>query len=537
MADATLNKLIHIAGEGATKELRYAALKMLAAVGTRDAKLVKTLLAVLDDPDKDLRAASIETLGALGADEALKRLEEFVRAGGTELESAVRAASQFGARGAKAMGKIMDDVSPTIRARVAGVLAKSNTSNALLVTAQGLLDADPRIVDGTARSLAMEIPGFSGPQRTALAKCLIEALGDKKISAKSEAGMLRVLTGLHEAKAEDIYWSRILPPKSAEVRAAALHGLCNAVPTTDKRLQALLTCASEREFQIVASALMILKKLPINAKTSKHWVQLLEAPDVATRRLAVERLQGVESAEVARAMVVQLRHPDRNLRDEALKALRAYPAGRDALLDEMLTSGDADRAWSLARAIGEVEKELTAAQRAKVFAEACKLHDKDDKRAAALLFFLREADHAWLRDQLEAHGLELRKKKKYAEAVGYYRILAQDPACSEKTRFELAATGLKLSTHDLELDNRSNDPALHQFTRLLQNASFDLIGHITKAKWIDVEGLFYVGFHFAEQTHRAQEFGKQVLETVVERSPKTEVGKQAKRKLKSAGLV
>ena len=117
MADATMTKLIHIAAEGATKEMRQAALRMLASVGTREPKLVKTLLAVLDDPDKDLRAAAIDALGAIGADEALKRFEEFVRAGGTELESAVRAASQFGGRGAKAMGKVMEDVSPAIRSR------------------------------------------------------------------------------------------------------------------------------------------------------------------------------------------------------------------------------------------------------------------------------------------------------------------------------------------------------------------------------------------------------------------------------------
>ncbi len=537
MADATLNKLIKLAAEGETKDKRHAALKMLASVGARETKLVNTLLAVLDDADKDLRAAAIEALGAIGADEALKRLEDFVRAGGTELESAVRAASQFGARGAKAMGKIMDDVSPAIRSRVAAVLAKSNTSNALLVTAHGLLDAEPKIVDATARSLAMEIPSFSAPQRSALAKFLIDALGDKKITPKSEAAILRVLTGLHEAKAEEIFWSRIVPARSAEVRAAALHGLSDAVPTTDKRLQLLMTCAAERDFQLVAGALMILKKLPINPRASKHWVQLLEAPDVATRRFAVEKLHGVENAEVARAMAEQLRHNDRNLRDEALKSLLGYPAGRTALLDETLAAADADRAWSLARAIGAVGREFSTAQKSKVFAAACKLHDKEDKRAPALFFLLREADHAWLRDQLEAQALELRKKKKYAEAVSYFRILAQDPACSEETRFELGAATLKLSAHDLEIDNRNNDPSLHQFTRLLQNAAFDLLGHVTKAKWLSDEDLLYVGFHFAEQTHRAQEFGKQVLELVVKRSPKSELGKQAKRKLKSAGLV
>jgi len=76
-----------------------------------------------------------------------------------------------------------------------------------------------------------------------------------------------------------------------------------------------------------------------------------------------------------------------------------------------------------------------------------------------------------------------------------------------------------------------------QFTRLLQNAALDVAGKLAKAKWLDAEDLFYVGFHFGEQTHRARDFGKQVLEMVVKRSPKSEVAKQAKRKLKSEGLV
>ncbi len=78
---------------------------------------------------------------------------------------------------------------------------------------------------------------------------------------------------------------------------------------------------------------------------------------------------------------------------------------------------------------------------------------------------------------------------------------------------------------------------MHQFTRLLQDAAFDVAGHLAKAKWLDADDLFYVGFHFAEQTHRARNFGGQVLEMVVERSPKSEVAKQAKRKLKSEALT
>ena len=537
MADATLSKLVHLVSDGDSTEIRRSALKVLGSVGTKDGKLVKTLLETLNDPEEPLRIAAIEALGELQIDDALKPLEEFVRKGGIELESAVHAASLLGAKGANRMGKIMHEVSPHLRSRIAAVLAKSNTGNALVVTASGLLDEDPKVIEATARSLASEIPAYTTPQRHALAKFLIESLGAKKIAAKSEAALVRVLSPLHEAKAEDIFWSRILPPHSPEVRAAALQALGNAEPKTEKRLQALLTCAAERDFQIVAGALMMLKKIPVGGKNAKHWLKLLEAPDVATRRFAVEKLHGVENAEVARALTDQMRHPDRTLREAAMSSLLSFAAGRAAVLEEMLACDEIDRAWSLARALAPAAKDLPTAQRTKAFTQAAKHHDAEDRRAAPLFFFLREIDHDWTRDRIEAKAQELRKKKKYAPAISYYRLLAQDPACSEETRFELAATGLKESQHSLAPEHRNNDPPLNQFARLLQNPAFDLIDHVAKAKWLDAEDLFYLGFHFAEQTHRPQEFGKQVLEIVVKRSPKTDVGKQAKRKLKSEALT
>ncbi len=536
MPDATLAKLMHLASDGDSTEMRRAALKVLGSVGDGKA-LVRLLIDTLKDSEEPLRIAAIEAIGQIAAEDALPHLEELVRKGGPELESAVHTASLLGARGARLMGKIMHEVSPSLKSRMAAMLAKSNTGNALVVTAQGLLDADPKVIDATARSLAMEVPAYTTQQRHALAKFLGDSLGAKKIAPKSEAAMLRVLAALHEAKAAEVFWSRILPPHAHEVRAAALQALGDAEPATEKRLQALLTCAAESDFQIVAAALMMLKKVPATAKNARYWIKLLEAPDVATQRFAVDKLHGVENAEVAGAMLAQLRHPDRTLRDEALKSLRGYAAGRTTLLDEMLDAAEVDRAWFLARAIAPSAKEFTNPQRAKVLAQAMKHHDAEDRRAAPLLFLLREMDHAWLRDQLEAKAQDLRKKKKYAAAIGYYRLLAQDPACSEETRFELAATGLKESARDLALESRTSDPPLHQFARLLQNAAFDLLGHVSKAKWLDAADLFYVGFHFAEQTHRAQEFGKAVLELVVKRSAKSEVGKQAKRKLKSEALT
>jgi HEAT repeat protein len=542
MADTTLSKLVDLFTAAPTTELKVAALKVAGSVGSaKEKSLVKGLLAALDDGEPALRTAAVEAVGQLKVDEALPKLEAFVRSGGPELEAAVHSASQLGARGIRQMSKIMDDATPSQRSRIADVLARSGTGNALIVTAHALLDPDAKVVDAAARSLATQVPSFDRPQRHALAKFLTDALKPargKRLEPRSEAALIRILGIVHEGKADELFWSRISPPAQPEVRVAALHALgAHTEPGSAVRLQKLLACAAEKDFPIVAGALMILKNVPASAKSAKQWTPMLEAPDVATRRFALERLRGVESAEVARGFLAQLHHPDRSLRDEALAALRGFAAGRQALLEHLLESASPDDAWSTARALAPAAKELTDKQRQQLFKQAAAYHEDEDRRATAAWFLLRESNSGWTRDQVEEKAAALRKKKNYAPALSFYRLLAHDPACSEETRFELAATGLKQSEKDLAHEARATDPPLLQFTRLLQNAALDVAGMLAKSKWLDAEDLFYVGFHFAEQTHRAREFGKQVLEMVVKRSPKSEVARQAKRKLKSEGLV
>lgn len=542
MADPTLNKLIQLIGTtDGDLELRRAAVRVGGKLGSiRDRSLVKALLGILNETDSGLRIAAIQGLGNLQVEEALPQLVEIIHHGGAEAEAAAHAATQLGSKGVRALGKVMHEAAPGLRSRLTGVLAKSGAGGALVVTAHTLLDADAHVVEAAARSLAMEVPSFTPPQRHALAKFLRDELHNKKAkhSAATEAALLRVLSVLHESKAEDIFWARIAPPAPPEARAPALQALGNlGVKLADSRLPKLLACARDSDFQVVAAALMLLKQAPASPKFTKHWLKLLAAPDVASRRFAVEKLRGVESKDVAKALADQASHPDRGLRDDALGILHTFAAGRDALLAKLLETPTHDECWTLARALAPAAKNLAKPQRTKLFVEACRHHEANDRLAHPLWFLLREIDPAWLRKQIETKAVGLRQKKKYTEALSYLRLLTQDPACSDEMRFELAGTGLKLSNHDLAVEARGNDPCLHQFNRLLQSASFDLDSQVAKAKWLDPEDLFYLGFHFAEQTHRAREFGKQMLELVVKKAPNSELGKQAKRKLKSEALT
>ncbi len=541
MADVTLKKLVQLIG-AAEGELRRAAVLVAGAVGSaKERDLVKALLAVLDEAGSPLRPVAVEALGRLGADEALPQLVELVCAGGAELDEAARAAGRMGARGAKAMAKVMAEAPPPLRRRIAAALAHGGTQSAVHATVQALTDADAGVVEAAARSLAAEIPSLSDAHRRTLADQLIESLDPKADSPPppaSEAAMVRLLAALHDPRAEEVYWARLGPGHPRSLRAAALQGLGTLPPpTADGKLQQLLACAADADFQVVAPALMILRHVPVSRKNAKHWQRLLEAPDVATRLFAVEKVRDADSPEVAQALLGQLRHPDRKLRDEALAALRGNASGRQALFDALLAAANPDEAWFLARAQAESAGELTEKQRAELFERAGSYQEAEDRRAEPLWSLLRSADAEGLRQRIEEKALALRKQRDYGRGLGYLRLLTRDPACGPALRFEQAAMGLKQSGHDTAAVTRNAEPCLAQFARLLQDTDFDLLGAVGKAKWLDDEDLFYLGFHFAGENRQAKEFGKGVLELLVKRSPKSERGKDAKRKLKSEGLA
>jgi HEAT repeat protein len=552
MADATLKKLIALLEPGESAEVRRAAARVAGALKAgKEPGLNKALLATLDQDDAELRQLAVDALGKLRAEEALPHLVRLVEKGGPEVDTAVQALGQLGARGTKALGNVMAHANPVLRRRIAAALALAGTDSAVVATAQTLLDEDPGVVEASARSLASEIPLLSAGQKRALAEHLVEMLkvstgrkrssGEKAangLAAVSEAAVVRVLSALHAPEAEDAYWARLDADRPAALRAAALQALAAfPPPTAEAKLHKLLDCAAASDFQVVAPALMLLRKIPAARKNARRWLALLDAPDVAAHLLAVEKLRELDTPEVARALLGQLRHPDRQLRDNALAALHDLKAGRKALVDALGEAANPDEAWTLARAQVKAAADWSAAQRGELFDLACRYHEKDDRRADALWFLLRETDHEGLRQRLEERALALRKKKDYAGSLSYWRLLTRDPAVGAPVRFELAATALKTSGKDPSAAAREADPALHQFSRLLQDAGFDTFAQVRQAKWLEDEELFYLGFHFAEQPRLPAQFGKQVLELLIERSPRSQLAKNAKQKLKSQGLA
>jgi len=538
MLDGTTKKLLRLLQSGQPAELRCAAATVLGEVGGRDAELGKALRDLLDDADSPVRACAIIALGKLRIEPALPQLLLRVKDGGSEGELAAQAAARLGARGTKALQDLMPEVAPGVRRKIAAALGAAGNPSAESAAVDSLLDTDPGVVEATTRALIASLPTLPVGPRQALADHLLQLLAHKKkrLSPPSETAVVRLLAALHDPRAEGFLWDRALPPYPVEVRAAALQALGNWAAATREQVRRLLACAADPDFRIAAPALFMLKGLPVTDRSAADWLPLLDAPDVAVRRVALEKVGARDTTAVAAALLKQLDHPDRDLREDALARLSQLSRGREALMQALLAAETPDQAWVLARAQTPFVKAYSPSWRAELWAKASEALEASDRRTDAFLFLLRAADASETRDRLENRALALRKKKDYARALIYLRALARDPACGLALRLELAACGLKVSRQDLSAEARANDPALEQFARLIHAQALEVTAYLHKAGWLEPADLLYLGFHFAEREGPEKKFGGEVLHLVLKRSPRTKAAQSAKSKLRSAGL-
>jgi HEAT repeat protein len=533
--DIPVKKLTRLLKPDQPAEVRAAAVLVLAELGAKDAEVFAELIDRLDDENEAVRIEAIRAAGKLKVSKALPKLLDRIRTGGEEASLAADAAAKLGAEGVKGLQKLMPEVAPGLRRYIAAALTGAGAAGAEAGVAV-LLDRDPQVAAAAASAIIGRIPTMPADRRAALVSELVALASDKKnkLPPSAELPVVRVLAALNDATAAEALWDRAMPPYPTEVRAAALQAVGGWVKSPGKeQWRRLFACAADPAFAVAAPALMVLHRLPASDKQTADWVRLLRAPDVAARRLALEKVGERDTAEVAAALMEQLRHPDRGLRDTARTQLAKLEHGREALAEAVANAGTADEMWPLARSVAPFVRTFPPKLRGTLLEQASEFLEAGDYRADPLLFLLREADAPALRDQLHERAVTRRKKKDYDTALKYLKLLIRDPAVGFPVRLELALCGLKKSDKEVAADARGNDPCLRQFEHILGQNADEVLKQIEKAKWLDAEDLYYLGFHFAERFGKEKDFGVAVLRLVVKASPRTKLATAARSKLKS----
>ena len=538
--DISLGKIVALTDAKRPIEVRLAALTVLGELNVRDPETHPAILSALSDGEASLRLRAIRAAGQLRVDKALPALIERINHGGPEAERAAEAAVALGARGTQALQDVLHKVVPGVQKYIAAALAAADVSGSK--DASGidmLMEKNPAAVDAAVQTLAARIPTLDAKKKKALADDLFALAKDKKVklTPAGESGMVRLAALIEDERVESLLWDRTQAPTPPDVRSAALQALGKVLksPSKDQRAK-LFACARDPQFRVAAPAMMLLDKLPMTDKLIPEWLPLLDANDLAVRRLALGKLGDRDTPEVTAALLEQTAHPDRKYRDEVFAKLAGLPGGRKALAKPLKEAETADEAWSLARVVAPFARGEAKLWGDELFTTLGKHLEANDRRADALIFVLKEAGAVELRDRLEARAAGLRKKEDFERAHLYYRAAARDPAAGFSIRLGLATLGLKLSGKDLDAEARARDHCLHQFADLIRQDEPAIFAEVEKTKWLEAEELYYLGFHFVDHAGVMGEFGAKVLRHLVKRYPKNKLSANAKNKLKSSGL-
>ena len=135
-----------------------------------------------------------------------------------------------------------------------------------------------------------------------------------------------------------------------------------------------------------------------------------------------------------------------------------------------------------------------------------------------------------------AKAKALKRTKKYDQAEQVLSMAERAGAASADLRVQLALLQVKTSAKDLAKPQRDRSPALETIAELIREGQ-PVLKAIKAERMLEKEDLYYIGFHFSEKLGTERELGGELLKAVIRKSPRSEIGRNAKNKMKLEGMA
>jgi HEAT repeat protein len=532
-------------------EKRIAAAIVLGEIRAKGAGVADALAKTLDSGIALLQRHALEALARVGAKKAVPRIVPLL---GTREEDVRRAAVE-------AMVSVGDDVLPTIRGRMAEASAEERRSIDAILAALGGKDAFHVLLDGLAASDAeaakaaaiavrQRVKDADARQRRsylAEAEKFLEKQTKKGGAPGPIAAGVKILGYLEDDKAIPTLLQFTKPKgNAAPVRQEALIALRFLLgkkgADARKVVGSLVDAAEDPDRSLAQTALHTLAGLELPAEAMKRLEKLVEHPDVERSRFVLEMLGRQSGAEPARLLVkVLATTKDKRRAEIAASCLvvleDGQPAGQPGtvpvrdetvapLAKALLETDDADRAWLLRNVLRPSAKKVSTATRKQMIEVASNRLGAGNRNWEPLLATVRDADAGAAAETMRGLAQKLRRSNP-ERALTVLRVLCRNEGCTDEDRYALAAGELSRGPHDTRPAARAGDESLRLLGALLDRG-FDVATHLRKDKSLELDHLYYVGFHFSEQGHPV---GEDLLRTVVDKGGRAKIAKMAKSKL------
>jgi len=524
---------------------RLAAAVVLGELAPSDADVARALGAALGHADESLTRELAVALGRTRHKAAFPYLLPLLlNAPLAVRDAAGRALAQLKMDVTTELQKTWQKASGAEKRALVDAFARLHSGEATKFLLGGLFDPDFEMVKEICAAIRRHLNEATEEERKALFKQVESFLKSPKVKKDMRAttSCLILLGSPGNVAARPTLTDYVGRKHVAFVRRNALQALANLGkngPGLDAMIKKVLPLLRENDHEnIVSPAIGLLSPVEFPAGAVKELQKLTKSANASVRRFAVRKLGFQKGKKIVAQMLDWLSDADQEVRDIAAKALCHIEDAAQPLLQKLAKITKPDDAWTLVKLIKPHAERLAKDAKKKLAARCFELLEKNDPRAEAYIWLLRNMDAAGFNAQLAEAGADFRKRKKFAAAVHCLRLLANTELFTPQVRYELSSAGLKESAKDLSPARRNEDPCLRGFGVLLRDSAFNLFERVAKDKKLfEAEDLYYLGFHFAESPlGHERKFAEQVFELLKDTWPRSEQARAAKNKLKSESV-
>ena len=519
-------------------ERKVAAAIVLGELSAKGPEVVAGLVKLLGSGVPVLQRHALDALARIGAKKSLGAILPLLTSHAAEVrEAASRAVASVGEDALPIVKDRMAGATPEERRALDNVLAEIGGKDAFGALLKGLTSSDAEAAKAAALAVRAHVKGAETREKKTYATAtlkFLESLEKKDGAETAVAATLKLLGFLEDERAVPLLAERAREPKTAPaVRMEALLALrfCMKEPTADA-VEALALCANANDRTLSQAALHTLGSLTLSGDAVKKLAPLANHPETDRAIFAIELVARQKGPEATNVLVRALSHRDKRVAEAAAKGLGPRDDATGALAKALLEAESADRAWAIRTVLRPNAKKIGPAVRKQLVELALSKVKELDRGFEAHLDIAREADPAAVAEGLRDIATKAKKGGKNPEkAHAVLSLLCKTDKATDDDRYSLAVLDLHRSTKDTAASARAGDEALVRFGKLL-DSGFDVFAALKKDKSLELDDLYYVGFHFTE---RRQPLGEELLGVVAERGGRTKVAKMAKNKLKLAG--
>lgn len=524
-------------------EKQIAAAIVLGELKAKGPGVVEGLGDVLGSGVPLLQVHALDALARVGAKKALAAIFPLLSTGADDVRrAATRCIASVGDEVVPLIKQKMASATPDERRALDAALAELGGKDAFTALIKGLASSNGEAAKAAALAVRQQVKNADGHKRRsylAETEKFLETQKKKENAHGAVAAAIKILGYLEDEKTVPTLLAYAIDEKQhASVRQEAIIAFRFALQSdkpSAKVVDALVKAAESADRTLAQTALHTLGSLKVSDETAKRLEKLALHPDTERARFVLDLLGRMGGNEAARVLTkVLVTTTDRRYAEAAAAGLNGKDEAVPALAKALLESDDPDRSWVLRNVLRPTAKKISSATRKQILETALERIGSGERGGSgrggweALLDVARDGDPNAVAEGLRALAQKLRRgTNKEERARSVYQILCKSDRATDDDRYAYASLELSKSNLDTRPASRAGDESLRLLGMLVRN-NYDVAKALRKDRGVDLDHLYYVGFHFTELDHPV---GEELLEEVVKKGGRAKVAKMAKNKL------